>query len=156
MRLFSRASIDMSLFASLDVANPITSQSGALLAPVKQVNLGCETGNSTHTQNTIVQSGLARKSRRSKTKRVSKHKKASKSGKRKYKRTMNHRRKRSHTSRAGKKSKRSHKSTRKVRRTRVNQVGRGTSYENVLTPQPGMGLYAARADSAPVHTGPVA
>lgn len=146
----------MSLFHTLDMTNPIASQSGALLAPVKQVNLGCETGNSTHTHATIVQSGLARKSKRSKTRRVRKYKKYSKNGKRKYKRTMNRRRKRSHTSRAGKKSKRSRKNTRKVRYTRMNQVGRGASYENILTPQRGMGPHATRADAAPVQTGPVA
>ena len=154
MRLFSFASIDM-LDYTFGLGDPIASQSGTLLAPVNGVNLGCETGNS-HTLKTIVQSGTGRKSKKSKTKRARKHKKVSKSGKRKYKRTMNRRRKRSHTSRTGKKSKRSHKSTRKMRRTRVNQVGRGSSYENVLTPIPNMGPQgAARSDVALVHTGPV-
>jgi hypothetical protein len=150
----------MSLFASLDVANPIASQSGALIAPVKTVDLGCNTGTSTHLQNTIVQTGLGRKSKNSKTKRARKNKPASKSGKRKYKRTMNRRRKRSRMSRmsrSGKtKTKSSRKSTRKNRRVRVNQVGRGSSYTNVLTPMDGMGRHAARSDVALVQTGPVA
>ena len=155
VRLFSFASIDMSLFASLDVANPIASQSGALIAPVKPVDLGCNTGTSTHLQNTIVQTGLGRKSKRSKTRRVRKNKKTGKTGKtgkRKYKRTMNRRRKRS---RSGK-TKSSRKSTRKNKRVRVNQVGRGSSYTNVLTPMDGMGRHAARSDVALVQTGPVA
>ena len=147
MRLFSFTSIDMSLFASLDVANPLRSQSGALIAPVKRVNLGCNTGNSTHFQNTIVQSGLGRKPKRSKTRRVRKNKKT---GKRKYKRTMNRRRKRS---RSGKKKS---KRTRKNKRVRVNQIGKGSSYQNVLEHMPNMGNQgAARADVALAHTGPV-
>ena len=148
----------MSLFASLDVANPLQSQSGALIAPVKRVNLGCNTGNSTHLQNTTTQAqmGLGRKPKRSKTKRVRKNKrtrksgKSGKSGKRKYKRTMNRRRKRSRMSHSGKKRS---KGSRKNKRVRVNQVGRGTSYENVLTPMVGMGPLGARTEVAPVRTG---
>jgi len=128
-----------------------SSQSGAVLSDVVPVDLGCNTGNSsnTHTVPTIVQSGLARKTK--KTRRGKKAgKKAGKNGKRKYKRTMNRRRKAS----THKKSKRSRKHTRKHKK--VNQVGRGASYENVLTPMPGMAPQgAARADSAMANTGAV-
>lgn len=137
------------------IGGSIALPAGGVANTINGVNLGCETGNS-HTLKTIVQTGTGRKSKNSKTKRARKHKKVIKNGKRKYKRTMNRRRKRSHTSRAGKKSKRSRKSTRKIRRTRVNQVGRGVSYENVLTPIDNMGPQgAARSDVALVHTGPV-
>ena len=163
MRLFSYTSIEM-LDYTLTTSKPVASQSGALFAPVEQVNLGCETGNS-HTLKTVVQTGTGKKPKNSKTKRVRKYKKTSKTrktsktnkngksgksgknAKRKYKRTMNRRRKRSRMSRTGKKS---HK------RTRMNQIGRGSSYENVLTPVPMMGPQgAARAHVEIAHTGPV-
>lgn len=137
----------MSLFASLDVQNPIRSQSGSLFAPVIQRNIGCELGNSTHVQETIVQTGLGRSK----------------------KRTMNRRRKRSSTRKnksqrkrkSKSKSKSQHKSKsksqRKSRKTRrVNQVGRGTSYQNVLELTANAGPQGvARSGTAPAYTGAV-
>jgi hypothetical protein len=127
------------------VGSPFSSQSGAIMSDVSPVKLGCETGNSssTHTVPTVVQTGLARKKTR-RSKNGKKGKKMNKSGKRKYKRTMNKRRK-AHTSKRTKKTTRKHK--------KVNQVGRGASYENVLTPMPGMGPQGAvRADVVMANT----
>jgi hypothetical protein len=141
--------IEMSLFASLDVANPQTTQSGALFAPVIQRNLGCTTGNSsgTHTVGTVVQNGLARKTRKGK------NSKGKGKGKRKYKRTMNKRRNKRTRSKVQKRKK---SRTRKHKNRRHNQVGRGTSYQNVLENTPNMAPQgAAPSYVAEVNTGAV-
>lgn len=119
----------MSLHASLDLSNPMTSQSGAVFAPVMAQNVGVDTGSATHFVNTHVQSGLARKTKKNHRKhdKKSSHKKSSHS----KRKTMNKTRK--HHS---KKHKKSH--TRKHLK-RVNQVGGGSSYEQVLAHMPGMG-----------------
>jgi hypothetical protein len=137
----------MSLFAS-----PVRSQSGSLFAPVKAVNLACNTGNSaaqTHTDLTIVQNGLGRKPKSRKRTRKQKKRtgrKVPKGKKTKQRRRTMNRKRKNHK----------HKSTRKHKRTskrirRVNQVGRGTTYTNVLENTPNMGPYAARSDTALVN-----
>lgn len=143
----------MSLHASLDLSSPMTSQSGALFAPVVAQNVGVDTGlglggRNTHSVATTLQHGSARKTGTRKHSKKPRHKKT-KHSKRK---TMNRTRKNHVSKRHSKKHKKSHT---KKHRKRVNQVGGGSSYEQVLAHIPGMGPRGMHTDVQAVNTGTI-